>query len=77
MTPRQRQIHSFIHTYRSRHGQSPTVREIAEQLGISGATTHEHIDKMVTAGFLIRPSVPRARSLQPGRAVGKARTVTM
>lgn len=45
---RQRQIVDFIAQYTQKNGYSPTLREIAECLGVSSlATVHEHLNALV------------------------------
>lgn len=45
---RQRQIMDFIGQYTQKHGYSPTLKEIAECLGVSSlATVHEHLNALV------------------------------
>lgn len=45
---RQRQIVDFISQYVSKNGYSPTLKEIADALGVSSlATVHEHLNALV------------------------------
>jgi len=45
---RQRQIVDFIAQYMQKNGYSPTLKEIAESLGVSSlATVHEHLNALV------------------------------
>ncbi len=45
---RQRQIVDFIAQYLQKHGYAPTLKEIAECLGVSSlATVHEHLNALV------------------------------
>ncbi len=45
---RQRQIVDYIAQYTQKHGYSPTLKEIADCLGVSSlATVHEHINALV------------------------------
>lgn len=63
LTRRQFEILEFVEGYRSRTGYSPTLREMARELGLSSvATVAGHIDSLVRAGLLDRRSY-RARSL--------------
>jgi repressor LexA len=44
---RQRQIVDFIAQYLQKNGYSPTLKEIAESLGVSSlATVHEHLQAL-------------------------------
>ena len=50
---RQKQILDFISQYIQKHGYSPTLKEIAEAMGLSSlATVHEHIAVLVRKGLL-------------------------
>lgn len=50
---RQRQIVDFISQYTQKNGYSPTLKEIAECLGVSSlATVHEHLNALVKKGVL-------------------------
>ena len=52
---RQRQILEFITQYIQKNGFSPSLREIAEALGVSSlATVHEHLTTMVKKGIIKR-----------------------
>src|SRR3989344_3430628 len=45
---RQRQIVDFINQYVQKYGYSPTLKEIADSLGVSSlATVHEHLNALV------------------------------
>lgn len=50
---RQRQIIEYVSQFIQKHGYSPTLREIADAMGLSSiATVHEHIQKLVDKGVL-------------------------
>ena len=50
---RQRQIVDFIAQYTQKHGYSPTLKEIADCLGVSSlATVHEHLNALVKKRIL-------------------------
>ena len=50
---RQRQIVEFISQYIQKHGYSPTLKEIANSLGVSSlATVHEHLEALVKKGII-------------------------
>jgi len=50
---RQRQIIEFISQYIQKHGYSPTLKEIANSLGVSSlATVHEHLEALVKKGII-------------------------
>jgi repressor LexA len=62
LTPRQLQIATRIRDYRSEHGYSPTLQELADELGVSKVTVFEHVGALVKKGVLIRDP-NKARSL--------------
>lgn len=52
---RQQQILDFIKQYIQTHGSAPTLREIAEAMGVSSlATVHEHLMTLVEKGLVKR-----------------------
>lgn len=69
LTPRQLEILTLIRDGRRTNGFSPTLQEIADELGISKITVFEHVDALIDKGLLTRRS-NRARSLE---LTGKAR----
>jgi repressor LexA len=62
LTPRQLQILTFVRDARRNLGYSPTLQEMADELGISKITVFEHVETLVKKGMLTRRS-NRARSL--------------
>ncbi|WP_457644588.1 transcriptional repressor LexA [Persephonella sp.] len=55
LTKRQKEILQFIGQFHSQYGYSPTLKEIADYFGLSAVSTiHEHIEKLVKEGYLIR-----------------------
>jgi repressor LexA len=62
VTPRQLDILRLIRKFRSNRGYSPTMQELADQLGVSKVTVFQHIGALADKG-LIRKSRHRARSL--------------
>ncbi len=67
LTVRQREVLSFILTYRSDRGVSPTLREIAEHFGFaSPAGAQKHVVALEEKGYLIRPK-GRHRGLFPAQ----------
>lgn len=53
MTKQQSKTLEIIKTYIRDHGYAPSIREIAESLGVSSpATVNEHLDALVHRGFL-------------------------
>ncbi len=63
LTPRQIEILTMIRDGRRRDGYSPTLQEIADELGISKITVFEHVEALLRKGLLTRRS-NRARSLE-------------
>ena len=62
VTPRQLDILRLIRDFRSNRGFSPTMQELADQLGVSKVTVFQHIEALAEKG-LIRKSRHKARSL--------------
>ncbi len=63
LTPRQLEILTLIRDAKRNVGYSPTLQEIADQLGISKITVFEHVGNLVDKGVLNRRS-NKARSLE-------------
>ncbi|MDO8435443.1 MAG: transcriptional repressor LexA [bacterium] len=65
LTPRQKEILDFIAAYRGENGYSPSVREIAAHFHLSSpATVHEHIQRLMSGGYLTSDGTP-TRALVP------------
>ena len=62
LTPKQFRILRLIRDYRIAHGYSPTMQELAEELGISKVTVFEHVEALIKKGALKREA-NKARSL--------------
>ena len=55
LTKRQQAVLSYIHTFLSEEGRSPTLKEIAEGVGSSAVSTiHKHVQHLIEKGFLER-----------------------
>ena len=63
LTPRQLEILTLIRDRRRSDGYSPTLQEIADDLGISKITVFEHVEALIKKGVLSRRS-NKARSLE-------------
>ena len=63
LTPRQLEILTLIRDGRRRDGYSPTMQEIADQLGVSKVTVFEHVEALIEKG-LLRRLPHKARSLE-------------
>ncbi|TLM67844.1 MAG: transcriptional repressor LexA [Deltaproteobacteria bacterium] len=72
LTARQRQVLDFVTDYQARHGYSPTLREIAAHLRVSGPLpVSKHLDALEKKGWLKRDPVSRGIALATpsGRSV--------
>ena len=64
LSRRQEEILDFIATYREKNGYSPSLREIAEQFGLSSvATVHQHVGALQKKGY-INKDWNRGRSIE-------------
>ncbi|ABK44585.1 SOS-response transcriptional repressor, LexA [Magnetococcus marinus MC-1] len=63
MTPSQERIMQVIRNAIDRDGLPPTVKEIAEALGMKTPSAHEQVQKLVKKGF-IRRTPRKARSIE-------------
>jgi repressor LexA len=63
LTPRQLDVLVAIRDYRYLHGVSPTMQELADQLGTSKVTIFEHVGALEKKGLLKRDK-HKARSLE-------------
>ena len=63
LTPRQLEILTMIRDERRRAGYSPTMQEMADQLGVSKVTVFEHVEALIGKG-LLRRMPHKARSLE-------------
>ena len=62
LTPKQLRILKLIRDSRIAHGYSPTMQELADELGVSKVTVFEHVEALIKKGALVREA-NRARSL--------------
>ena len=62
LTPKQIEIFRLIRDARMTQGFSPTLQELAAQLGVSRVTVHEHVEQLIKKGALTRET-NKARSL--------------
>lgn len=62
LTPKQLRILQLIRDYRVTRGYSPTMQELADDLGISKVTVFEHVEALIKKGALTREP-NKARSL--------------
>lgn len=77
MTKRQHEVLSFVVNYTKEHGYAPSIREVAEGVGVaSPATVHEHLEALRASGHLRRGE--GMRSWAPTRlAAALARAVEL
>ena len=70
LTPKQLKILQLIRDQRVAHGYSPTMQELADQLGVSKVTVFEHVEALIKKGALRRePNKARSLSLTEGAVV--------
>ncbi len=62
LTPKQLRILKLIRDCRVRNGYSPTMQELADELGVSKVTVFEHVEALIKKGALVREA-NKARSL--------------
>lgn len=80
LSPRRAAILRFIGEYQAAHGQIPTVREIADHVGLSQNPTtavHYHLRALEEDGLLLhrRPQyTPRAFTVLAGRVIEREQT---
>lgn len=63
LTPRQIDILTLIRDYQRVNGCSPTMQELADQLGVTKVTIFEHVETLIAKG-LLRRLPHKARSLE-------------
>ena len=63
LTPRQVDVVVAIRNYRHLHGYSPTMQELADQLGTSKVTIFEHVGALEKK-HVLRRNKHKARSLE-------------
>ena len=62
LTPKQLRILQIIRDSRLRFGYSPTLQEMADEIGVSKVTVFEHVEALIRKGALVRDP-NKARSL--------------
>lgn len=67
LTPKQLKILKLIRDSRVRFGYSPTMQELADELGVSKVTVFEHVEALIKKGALVRePNKARSLSIADG-----------
>lgn len=62
---RQREIVEFLAQYIQKHGYAPTLREMADAIGVTSlATVHEHISRLIEKGVLTKDPTSSTRDLR-------------
>ena len=70
LTPKQLRILQLIRDWRVRRGYSPTMQELADEIGVSKVTVFEHVEALIKKGALTRePNKARSLSITEGTAV--------
>lgn len=70
LTPKQLRILQLIRDSRVRRGYSPTMQELADEIGVSKVTVFEHVEALIKKGALVRePNKARSLSIAEGVAV--------
>ncbi len=70
LTPKQLRILQLIRDSRIRRGYSPTMQELADEIGVSKVTVFEHVEALIKKGALVRePNKARSLSIAEGIAV--------
>ncbi len=70
LTPKQLKILQLIRDWRVRHGYSPTMQELADELDVSKVTVFEHVEALIKKGALARErNKARSLSIADGVAV--------
>lgn len=74
LTRRQRDILEFFERYRAAQGISPTLEEIAQELGVNKVTIFGHVAELERKGVLVRAARGISRGLQLAEGDGRSRT---
>jgi len=70
LTPKQLKILQLIRDCRVRRGYSPTMQELADEIGVSKVTVFEHVEALIKKGALVRePNKARSLSIADGISV--------
>ena len=62
LNPKQLRILQIVRDWRTRFGYSPTLQEMADEIGVSKVTVFEHVEALIRKGALSRDA-NKARSL--------------
>lgn len=60
---------AFIAEHTAEHGWPPTVREVAEALGVNLSTAHEHLRILAAEGRIVKGSGPRMIRVAAGGSI--------
>lgn len=67
MTPRQQEVLGAMRRYIREHGIAPTIQDIAEAMGLTKTSVHEHLVTLERDGHLKRVPDRKTRGLIPAR----------
>jgi len=66
LTPKQLHILTRVRDLRTTRGYSPTMQELADELGVSKVTVFEHVEALIRKGALVRqPNKARSLEIHP------------
>jgi repressor LexA len=66
MSSRQRQVYDYIKKYHEENGISPSINNIADEMGLGITTIHTYVKTLKEKGFVINKSnVPRSLKVVP------------
>lgn len=65
ITQRQAQTLRYVVKYFKETGMAPTLREVAERLGVTESTAHEHLDNLARKGYVTRAQGGVSRGTLP------------
>ncbi len=63
LTPKQKRILEYVRDSQLTKGYSPTLQELADEMGVSKVTVFEHVEALIKKGALVRDP-HKARSLE-------------
>lgn len=70
LTPKQLRILQLVRDWRIRRGYSPTMQELADEIGVSKVTVFEHVETLIRKGALARePNKARSLMIPEGVAI--------
>lgn len=64
-SPAQAKVLTVFRAYMAEYSRSPTLQELASNLGTSKATVHGHVDALIAKGWMERTTKHAACNLRP------------